>query len=55
MGELARMVDKFELINDICRNWSGAKITTGPVTGENDIADWVSADPVRNAIEADVS
>jgi hypothetical protein len=55
IGELARMVDKFDLVNSITRAWPGAKITTGPITSEGDIHDWVTADPVRNAIEAEVA
>jgi len=55
MGELARILPKFDLVNQVCRTWPGAKVTTGPVTGENDIHDWVTADPIRNVIEADIA
>lgn len=54
MGELARVLPRFDLVQTIKRTWPGATVTSGPVTGENDAHDWATSDPIRAIIEEPV-
>jgi len=51
MAELAQIVERYELVNQICQAWPGARITAGPITSEGDTTDWLHNDPVRSALE----